>query len=48
MTIIDPSKEEIEKARQASRAAYDTWLKRTGAEGKRAMDLALKALGRTQ
>jgi len=48
MTIIDPSKEEIEKARQASRAAYDAWLKRTGAEGKRAMDLALKALGRTQ
>ena len=48
MTIIDPSKEEIDKARQASRAAWDSWLKRTGADGKRALDLALKALGRSQ
>jgi TRAP-type C4-dicarboxylate transport system substrate-binding protein len=47
MTIIDPPKEEIEKARQASRSAWESWLKRTGAEGKRALELALKALGRS-
>ena len=47
MTIVDPPREEIEKARQASRAAWEGWLKRTGANGKRALDLALKALGRS-
>jgi len=47
MTIVDPSRAEIDKARQASRAAWDSWLKRTGAEGKRALELALKALGRS-
>jgi TRAP-type C4-dicarboxylate transport system substrate-binding protein len=46
MTVVNPSKEEIEKARKASRAAWDTWLTRSGADGKRGMDLALKALGR--
>jgi TRAP-type transport system periplasmic protein len=46
MTIVDPSPEEIAKARQASRAAWDIWLKRTGANGKNAMDIASKALGR--
>jgi TRAP-type transport system periplasmic protein len=46
MTIVDPAPEEIAKARQASRAAWDVWLKRTGASGKSAMDMALKALGR--
>jgi TRAP-type C4-dicarboxylate transport system substrate-binding protein len=46
MTIVDPPQEEIAKARAASRAAWDTWLKRTGPEGKRALDLALRALGR--
>ena len=46
MTVIDPSKEEMEKARKAAKGAWDTWLTRTGADGKRGMDLALKALGR--
>lgn len=46
MTVVNPSKEEIEKARQLSRAAWDTWLSRSGADGKRGMELALKALGR--
>jgi TRAP-type C4-dicarboxylate transport system substrate-binding protein len=47
MTVVDPSPEEIGKARQASRGSWDTWLKRTGTEGKRALELALKALGRS-
>ena len=46
MTVIDPSKEEIEKARKLARSGWDIWLTRTGADGKRGMDLALKALGR--
>ncbi|HEX3177766.1 MAG TPA: TRAP transporter substrate-binding protein DctP [Methylomirabilota bacterium] len=46
MTIVDPAREEIEKARKIARAAWDTWLTRTGADGKRGLDLALKALGR--
>ncbi len=46
MTIVDPSPEEIAKARQASRVAWDIWLKRTGANGKNAMDIASKSLGR--
>ena len=46
MTVVNPSKEEIAKARTASRAAWDTWLTRSGADGKRGMELALKALGR--
>jgi hypothetical protein len=46
MTVVNPSKEEIEKARKLSRAAWDTWLSRSGADGKRGMELALKALGR--
>ena len=46
MTVVDPPKEEIDKARKAARAAWDTWLGRTGADGKRGLDLALKALGR--
>jgi TRAP-type C4-dicarboxylate transport system substrate-binding protein len=46
MTVVNPTKEEIEKARKTSRAAWDTWLTRTGADGKRGMDLAQKALGR--
>jgi TRAP-type C4-dicarboxylate transport system substrate-binding protein len=46
MTIVDPSKEEIEKARKIARAAWDTWLQRTGADGKRGLELAMKALGR--
>jgi TRAP-type C4-dicarboxylate transport system substrate-binding protein len=46
MTVVNPSKEEIEKARQLSRAAWDTWLSRSGPDGKRGMEQALKALGR--
>lgn len=46
MTVVEPSKDEIEKARKAARAGWDVWLTRTGADGKRGMDLALKALGR--
>jgi len=46
MTIIDPSPDEIAKARAASRPAWDSWLKRTGANGKTALETAQKALGR--
>ena len=46
MTIVDPSKEEIAKARQIAKGAWDTWLSRTGPDGKRGFDLAQKALGR--
>ncbi len=46
MTIVDPPKEEIEKARKLAQGAWDTWLSRTGPEGKRGLELALKALGR--
>jgi TRAP-type transport system periplasmic protein len=46
MTVVDPPKEEIEKARKVAKGAWDTWLQRTGADGKRGFDLALKALGR--
>lgn len=48
MTVIDPPKEEIAKARELSRAAWDTWLRRAGPESKRAMETALKALGRAK
>ena len=46
MTVVDPPKEEMDKARKAAKGAWDTWLTRTGADGKRGLDLALKALGR--
>jgi TRAP-type C4-dicarboxylate transport system substrate-binding protein len=46
MTIVDPSKDEIEKARKIAKSSWDTWLQRTGPDGKRGLDLALKALGR--
>jgi TRAP-type C4-dicarboxylate transport system substrate-binding protein len=46
MTVVDPSKDELEKARKIARAAWDTWLSRTGADGKRGLELAMKALGR--
>ncbi len=46
MTIVDPPKEEMDKARKIARGAWDTWLQRTGPDGKRGMELALKALGR--
>ena len=46
MTVVDPAKDELDKARKLARTVWDTWLTRTGADGKRALDLALKALGR--
>ena len=46
MTVVDPAKEELAKARQLAHSGWDIWLGRTGADGKRGMDLALKALGR--
>jgi len=46
LTIVDPPAEELAKARQAAKAAWDTWLTRTGADGKRGLEMALKALGR--
>jgi TRAP-type C4-dicarboxylate transport system substrate-binding protein len=46
MNVVDVPKAEIEKARKISRPSWDIWLKRTGADGKRAMEIALKALGR--
>jgi len=46
ITIVDPPKEELAKARQAAKASWDTWLTRTGADGKRGLEMALKALGR--
>jgi len=46
MTIVDPPKEEMDKARKIAKGAWDIWLQRTGADGKRGLELALKALGR--
>jgi TRAP-type C4-dicarboxylate transport system substrate-binding protein len=46
MTVVDPPKDELEKARKLARTVWDTWLTRTGADGKRGLELALKALGR--
>ena len=46
MTVVEPSKEELEKARKIARGVWDTWLTRTGADGKRGLEMALKALGR--
>ena len=46
MTVVDVSKDEIEKARKLARGGWDTWLTRTGADGKRGMELAVKVLGR--
>ena len=46
LTVVDVSPAEIEKARKMVRPAWDNWLKRTGPEGQRALDLAAKALGR--
>jgi TRAP-type C4-dicarboxylate transport system substrate-binding protein len=46
MTVVNPAPTEITQARTQARATWDTWIGRTGADGKRGMDLALKALGR--
>ena len=47
MTVVDPLPDELVKARQMARRGWDQWLKRTGDNGKRAMDIALKSVGRT-
>ncbi len=46
MTVVEPPNEELAKARALAKGAWDTWLARTGADGKRGLELALKALGR--
>jgi TRAP-type transport system periplasmic protein len=46
MTVVDPDPAEINKARELAKAGWNSWLKRTGDNGKRAMELALKATGR--
>jgi TRAP-type transport system periplasmic protein len=46
MTVVDVSQGEIEKARNMVKPAWDAWLKRSGPEGRRGLELALKALGR--
>jgi TRAP-type C4-dicarboxylate transport system substrate-binding protein len=46
MTVVEVPQAEIVKARSMMKPAWDAWLKRTGDDGKRAVDLALKALGR--
>lgn len=46
MTVVEVPQAEIDKARNMIKPAWDGWLKRTGPEGKHALDLALKALGR--
>jgi TRAP-type C4-dicarboxylate transport system substrate-binding protein len=46
MTVVNPLPSEIEHARRLARTAWDLWLARTGADGRRGLDLALKALGR--
>jgi TRAP-type C4-dicarboxylate transport system substrate-binding protein len=46
LTVIDVPEAEIQKARAMMKPAWDAWLKRTGPEGTRALELALKALGR--
>ncbi len=46
MTVVEVSEEEITKARNMMKPAWDAWLKRTGKDGKRAVELAEKALGR--
>jgi TRAP-type C4-dicarboxylate transport system substrate-binding protein len=46
MTVVDVPRAEIEKARNMVRPAWDNWLKRSGPEGKRGLELTLKALGR--
>ena len=45
MTIVDPSKDEMAKARQIAKAAWDIWLQRTGPDGKRGLELALEGAG---
>ena len=46
MTVVDIPKAEIEKAREKSKPVWKMWLKRTGADGKKALEEASKALGR--
>jgi TRAP-type C4-dicarboxylate transport system substrate-binding protein len=46
MTVVHPAPAEIEQARRLARSTWDLWLSRTGPDGRRGMELALKALGR--
>ena len=46
MTVVEVSQAEIDKARNMMKPAWDNWLKRTGQDGIRAIELANKALGR--
>ena len=46
MTVVEPPADELQKARGIAKAAWDTWISRTGADGKRGLELAMKALGR--
>jgi len=46
MTVVEVSQAEIDKARGKMKPAWDAWLKRTGKDGQRALELANKALGR--
>jgi len=46
MTVVEIPQAEIETARKMAKASWDVWLKRTGADGKKALELAMKALGR--
>jgi C4-dicarboxylate-binding protein DctP len=48
MTVVEVSPAEITRARTQAKPAWDAWLRRTGEEGERAMEFALKALGRAQ
>ena len=46
MTVVEVPKTEIDRARKMAQPAWEAWLKRTGPDGKKAIDLAMKALGR--
>ena len=46
LTIVDVSAGGDRESPKMVKPAWDNWLKRTGAEGQRALDLAAKALGR--
>ncbi len=46
MTVIEPPASEIAKARELAKPVQQVWLKRTGPDGQKALELAKKALGR--
>ena len=45
MTVVEVAQAEIDKARKMVKPAWDDWLKRSGAEGKRALELATEGPG---